>query len=137
MAGAVMSDIGSDNGRGINSGCTIRCVNTKWSAIRIMSRPTSDRPTILVADDDEFAREWACEIVRSLDVDVISACDGAEAIDQLEHTTGAAIVDLNMPRATGLEVLSIASRRCPGLPVLLLSGAGEIEDAVAALKHGA
>lgn len=92
---------------------------------------------MLVADDDEFVREHVVGVLGSIGLHTISARDGREAISQISSDIDAAIIDLDMPGASGLEVLAVAIARAPGLPVIILSGAGEVQDAVLALKRGA
>ncbi|MEM1186130.1 MAG: sigma-54 dependent transcriptional regulator [Planctomycetota bacterium] len=102
-----------------------------------MTHPTTTTGRVLVADDDDFVREHVCEVLKSRGLEPVPAVDGADAIQSLDGSLDAAIVDLDMPGASGLEVLAVAMTKTAGLPVIILSGAGEVADAVAALKRGA
>ncbi len=63
------------------------------------------RPTILVVDDDPDYREL-CRVKLSRDFDVMTASDGVDAILRLnERRPAAVLLDLRMPRASGLDVL--------------------------------
>ncbi len=99
----------------------------------------SDAPKsrVLIADDDEFVRENLRLLLEANQHGVTAAIDGADAIRKLDEPVDVAILDLNMPGATGLEVLGVIRSQRPELPVIMLSGAGEAADAVAALKRGA
>ena len=102
-----------------------------------MTTPATQRNVILIADDDEFIRDHLKILLESDKHRVVVATDGKEAVAMLEEAIDVAVLDLNMPEASGLEVLGVASRRRPDLPVIMLSGEGEAADAVAALKRGA
>jgi DNA-binding NtrC family response regulator len=93
--------------------------------------------TILIADDDAFLREFIAQTLEPIGHSCLEAEDGKDAIDKLEPDLGLVLLDLQMPHASGLEVLAVARRRCPDVPVMVISGTGEVEDAVSALKHGA
>ncbi|MEM1331416.1 MAG: sigma-54 dependent transcriptional regulator [Planctomycetota bacterium] len=102
-----------------------------------MVRPAASRHNILIADDDEFVREHLRVLLETNGYRVLAVNDGADAISGLGERFDAAILDLNMPGASGLEVLGVAQSKRPDLPVIMLSGEGEAADAVAALKRGA
>lgn len=102
-----------------------------------MRSPQSQTRVVLVADDDKFIRDHVGALLGASGVTVEYASNGAEAIRSLSDRLDTLVVDLDMPGATGLEVLAVASRKFPRLPVIMLSGAGQVEDAVAALKRGA
>jgi DNA-binding NtrC family response regulator len=102
-----------------------------------MTRPTAHQNDILIADDDEFVREHLRLLLESNGCRVLAVSDGAQAISSFGERLDAAILDLNMPGASGLEVLGVARSKRPDLPVIMLSGEGEAADAVAALKRGA
>lgn len=93
--------------------------------------------TILIADDDPFLREYIAQTLEPSGCVCVEAEDGKAAIEMLRPELDLVLLDLQMPHASGLEVLSIARRRCPDVPVMVISATGEVEDAVSALKHGA
>ncbi|MDF1808873.1 MAG: sigma-54 dependent transcriptional regulator [Phycisphaerales bacterium] len=95
------------------------------------------KQSVLVADDDSFIREFIRNAVSGFDFQVAEAQDGSEAINLLDPALDIILLDLQMPKASGLEVLSVARSKCPDVPVIVISGTGEVSDAVAALKHGA
>lgn len=96
-----------------------------------------DRPRILLADDDPHARDLLRVHLEDAGFEVVEAADGKEAIDAISDELSLAMFDLRMPRATGLECLAVARRRAPVLPVMVISGEGDVADAVAAMKQGA
>lgn len=93
---------------------------------------------ILVADDDPTIRSELSEVLQAQGHEVAAASDGAEAIRMLEaEAYDAALLDLVMPRATGLEVLRRVRVVRPQTAVIMITGQGTIDTAVEAMKSGA
>ncbi|MEI6875794.1 MAG: sigma-54 dependent transcriptional regulator [Spirochaetota bacterium] len=94
--------------------------------------------TILVADDEKNIREGLAEALRIEGYRVLTAADGAEALKSIEGgEIDLVITDLRMPKIAGSELLRSTAGRYPGLPIIVLTGHGTIEDAVAAMRSGA
>lgn len=102
-----------------------------------MAEQSSRVRRVLVADDDQFALDFAAVALESIGIEVLRAVDGKEAVEKLDSSLDAILLDLDMPEATGLEVLRVASSKAAGVPVVVLSATGEVDDAVVALKQGA
>jgi DNA-binding NarL/FixJ family response regulator len=103
-----------------------------------MTTPLKTR--VLLADDHAVVRSGLRAILESEpDIEVVAeAADGAEAIEKaLESRADLAIVDVSMPRLTGLQVTSELARRCPGMRVLILSVHDSEQYFFEALKAGA
>lgn len=93
---------------------------------------------ILVADDEPDIVLSVSERLRWLGHEVISASDGAAAVAAVEsHTIDLALVDVSMPRLSGIEVLKCIKQRWPNLPVIIVTAYGTIRLAVDAMKEGA
>jgi DNA-binding NtrC family response regulator len=92
---------------------------------------------ILVADDDAVARRLLDHHLREAGFETVLAADGADAIDKLGPNIALALVDLQMPKADGMQCLRIAQERFPELPVVMISQTSEIKTAVHAMKQGA
>lgn len=98
---------------------------------------------LLIADDDpSLRRTVALLAVKRLGLKVVEAGDGAEALAVLERevpqgTVAAVVLDLNMPKMGGLEVLTQMSERFPGTPAVILTASHAAEDAVMAIRKGA
>jgi len=96
------------------------------------------RFTIVVADDEKNIREGLAEALSLDGYRALPAADGAEALALVESgDADLVITDLRMPKLGGTEVLKSMTSRYPGLPVIVLTGHGTIEDAVAAMRAGA
>ena len=98
----------------------------------------SDAVTILVADDETGMRESVARALRREAFHVIAVEDGAAALDVLRRGgVDLLVADLRMPGLDGLELLRAVKVVAPDTGVILLSGRGTVEEAVAAMKEGA
>ncbi len=102
------------------------------------SPPAETPPTVLIADDDPFIRQSLEDILTYEGYLCVGARDGKEALDLLDRTTvNCVLLDLQMPRISGMEVLQRILEKKPDLPVIIISGHGTIQLAVQATKMGA
>ncbi len=93
---------------------------------------------ILVADDDPTLRSELAELLRADGHEVQVAADGGEALQGLESESfEVALLDLVMPRATGLEILHRLHVVRPETAVVMITGHGAVDVAVEAMKGGA
>ena len=93
---------------------------------------------ILVADDDTTLREELAALLREDGHAIVTAADGREALRTVERESfDVALLDLRMPKATGLEVLHRLRVVRPETAVVMITGEGTIDAAVEALKGGA
>src|SRR5260221_8322952 len=94
--------------------------------------------TILVVDDDPTNRDLITQQLAGIGDDILAAADGEAAVEQLRAGfPGAVIADVKMPRMDGLELLRHAREVDPDLPVILVTGYGDIAMAVQAIRDGA
>lgn len=93
----------------------------------------------LVADDHPAMRRAVTEILQANGVQVIGeAADGEEALAKIEARKPAvALIDIRMPRLSGVEVARRAGRSTPETAVILYSGYGDKALLVEALDAGA
>jgi CheY-like chemotaxis protein len=94
------------------------------------------KPNILIAEDDPSVLASLEQVFSALGYAVRTATDGLKAVAALrEHVPDILLSDLNMPGMSGFELLSIVSRRFPGVRVVAMSGAfsdAEIPSGLAA-----
>jgi CheY-like chemotaxis protein len=78
---------------------------------------------MLIVDDDAVFCEIADELFSSLGYTVRCADDGFEALAMMKQALPDIIIcDLNLPKMSGFELLSIIRRRFPQIPVIAMSG---------------
>ncbi|HEY8725961.1 MAG TPA: response regulator transcription factor [Gaiellaceae bacterium] len=93
-----------------------------------MPEPTrSDPVRAVVADDHPAVLRSVCDILIDAGVDVVGrASNGEEAAAKIESTRPAvAVVDVRMPRMTGIEVAAQVSRTTPETQVILYTAYGD------------
>ncbi|KLU01122.1 MULTISPECIES: response regulator [Rhodopirellula] len=79
-------------------------------------------PTVLVTDDDADFRGVVCEALARRGVHTAQAADGDEALRVIEKTAiHMVLLDVHMPRVTGLDVMRILSQRPNSMPYVLMS----------------
>lgn len=96
----------------------------------------SDRPTVLVVDDEENIRAAIAFTLRREGFDVLEAATGHEAVEQADHNPDVVVLDIMLPGIDGLEVLR-RIRTTSNVPVLMLSAKGDEIDRVVGLEIGA
>lgn len=93
---------------------------------------------ILVAEDERDLNEILCKKLRSEDYCVDGCFDGEEALDHLASVDyDAVILDIMMPKRSGLEVVEQLRRQGNQTPVLFLTARDSIDDRVTGLDAGA
>jgi two-component system response regulator RegA len=93
---------------------------------------------ILLADDDEAYRLRLARALQARGHVVVSACDGAEAIQfSNQPAIEVAILDLKMPHHSGIDVLRSIMQSRPEMRVLIHTGYGSIASAMEAVRLGA
>ena len=100
-----------------------------------MSLPGS---TILVIDDDAIVRESIVAYLMDSGFNILEADNGEQGLQLYrEHSPDLILCDLRMPRMDGLSVLRNVREESPGMPFIVVSGAGVMADVVQALRLGA
>lgn len=94
--------------------------------------------TILVIDDERAIRNTLKDILSFEGFEVEEAVDGAEGLEMIKQKDYDCILcDVKMPKMDGIEVLDKAKELKPDVPFVVISGHGNIETAVDAVKKGA
>ena len=102
----------------------------------VNSRSASDRPTVLVVDDDESVREMLSASLSTA-YDVVTAADGATALAALQQTPcDLLMADLKMPGMDGLTLIREARKQSPELPVVIVTGLPSEASAIEAIDIG-
>ncbi len=95
-------------------------------------------PKILIVDDEKAIRRTLKEILEYEKYEIDEAEDGEIGLAKIEKNNyDVVILDVKMPKKDGLEVLTEMQQKGIDTPVIVLSGHGNIETAVEAVKKGA
>lgn len=93
---------------------------------------------ILIIDDERAIRKTLTEILSFEGYKVDEASDGEEGLKKFkEKTFDLVLCDIKMPKLDGIEFLQRAGEINPDTPIIMISGHGNIETAVEAVKKGA
>jgi two-component system C4-dicarboxylate transport response regulator DctD len=93
---------------------------------------------LLFVDDERDMREAAAQWLALAGFEVVLAEDGGAAAQRLRAgDIDVVITDIRMPRKDGMALLDIVLDHHPGLPVILLTGHGNVPLAVEAMRRGA
>ncbi len=94
--------------------------------------------SILVVDDEQYIRKLLQDALTSIGYEVDTAEDGSVALARLRDTHyDLVIADLRMPGVAGDDLLESIRESGIDTDVLMISGAGSINEAVQAMKYGA
>jgi DNA-binding NtrC family response regulator len=95
-------------------------------------------PKILIVDDEAAIRRSFRDVLEFEDFQVDEAADGMEAVAKVKSTSyDVVICDIKMPKMDGLEFLERSTIIAPDVPIIMISGHGNIDTAVEAVKKGA
>lgn len=98
---------------------------------------TSDR-SVYVVDDDEAVRDSLKALFESSGFAVAAFASAEEALDRCRDAgNGCLVVDVRMPGMTGIELQEKLREREIDLPVIVVTGHGDVPLAVRAMKGGA
>jgi two-component system response regulator FixJ len=97
----------------------------------------ADLGAVHIVDDDEPLRRALQRLLRSVGYTAITYGTAAAVIDVAPRLSGCLLLDLRMPDMSGLEVQAQLVRRGIRLPVVVVTGHGDVPSAVQAMKAGA
>ena len=93
---------------------------------------------ILIIDDEKAIRKTLTEILSFEGYKLDEAADGEEGLKKFkEKAYDVVLCDIKMPKLDGIEFLQKAAEANPDVPIIMISGHGNIETAVEAVKKGA
>ena len=93
---------------------------------------------ILVIEDEPGIVDFLERGLASYGFDVASAADGVQGSERaLNEPFDLVVLDMMLPRRSGIEVLGDVRSAHPALPVIILTARGEVEDRVSGLDAGA
>jgi DNA-binding NtrC family response regulator len=93
---------------------------------------------ILIIDDEKAIRKTLTEILSFEGYKLDEAADGEEGLKRFKDKSyDVVLCDIKMPKIDGIEFLQKAGEVNPDVPIIMISGHGNIETAVEAVKKGA
>lgn len=97
-----------------------------------------DDSVVFIIDDDAAIRDSLSWLVESVGLRVKTFANGDEFLEAYDPSLlGCIVLDVRMPGLSGLDLQEELNRRASDLPVLIITGYGEVQGAVRALKAGA
>lgn len=94
--------------------------------------------TVFIVDDEEGIRKALMRVFRIAGIEALSFSSAQDFLDAYEPGQGGCLVlDLSMPTMSGIELQRALAERAVGLPIIFLTGHGNVGTAVAAMKLGA
>ncbi len=97
-------------------------------------------PNILIVEDEEAIRRVLKKVLSEDDSknNILEASDGAEAINKIKtENLQLVICDIKMPKKDGLDVLNFLKSYDDKIPIIMISGHGDLKTAVMAMRKGA
>ncbi len=94
--------------------------------------------TLLIVDDDASNLASLVKIFEKMELRVLPATSGQEALETLRnHAVNVVLTDLMMPQINGVDLLKHVRMLCPSTEVIMMTAYGTIERAVEAMREGA
>lgn len=98
----------------------------------------TNEPTIFIVDDDEAVRDSLKALLESAGLKVQAYGSGQEFLNANDPSrSGCLLLDIRMPDMSGLEVQEELVAKQDNLPIIMITGHGDIPIAVKAMKAGA
>ena len=95
-------------------------------------------PTVFVIDDDAAVRKAVSRLLRSAGIAVAVFASPREFLAQYDpDMPGCLVLDLAMPDINGLQLQTTLAKKGCTLPIIFLTGHGDVSKSVQAMKHGA
>jgi len=94
-------------------------------------------PTVFVVDDDEAVRKALSLLIKSAGISVESYASAGEFLDGYDpKRPGCLVLDIRMPGMNGLELQEKLVSKQIKIPVIIITGHGDVPTAVRAIKKG-
>lgn len=94
-------------------------------------------PTVYVVDDDEAVRDSLEALFEAAGLQVTTFPSARQFLDAMASPAGCLVADVRMPDMDGLQLLAELAARPSALPVIVITGHGDVPMAVKAMKLGA
>ncbi len=103
-----------------------------------MTIRNKDKAHIFLVDDDSLVRDVITRTLLQLNVEVMAFACASDCLEHLHsHVCDLLITDVKMKEIDGIQLLKQVKQVAPSLPVIVITGYGDVPMAVQALKLGA
>jgi FixJ family two-component response regulator len=110
----------------------------KEAVITDQLMPLSSSSTVFVVDDDAAIRKAVSRLLRSAGIAVAVFASPGEFLAQYDPATpGCLVLDITMPDFNGLQLQATLGEKGSMLPIIFLTGHGDVSKSVQAMKRGA
>lgn len=97
----------------------------------------SDDAIVFIVDDDEAVRQSTAWLIESIGLNVKAFASADEFLENYNNESGCVVMDVRMPGISGLEAQEEMKNKGISLPLIFITGHGDVPMAVRALKRGA
>jgi DNA-binding NtrC family response regulator len=99
---------------------------------------TEKNPVVVVIDDDVSVRDSLKDLIRSAGLDVQAFASAQEFLTStLPHAASCLVLDVNLPGLSGLDLQQELTKQDAQIPIIFITGYGDIPTSVRAMKAGA
>jgi len=93
--------------------------------------------TVHIIDDDDAVRHSLEFLLKTANIEVYSYDSGEAFLEKMQTTEGCVVTDIRMPGISGLDLMVRMKERHLNMPVIVITGHGDVPLAVEAMKLGA
>lgn len=103
-----------------------------------MALTTTQDPTVFIVDDDDAVRESLAFLMKSVGIKAEVFASAQAFLDNYSpERAGCLVLDIRMPGMSGLELQDVLNKKGALLPIIFITGHGDVPMAVKAIKEGA
>src|SRR6476646_7357879 len=100
--------------------------------------PSAPNPTVFIVDDDPAIRKAISRLLRSAGIALAAFASPKEFLAQYDPAApGCLVLDIAMPGFNGLQLQAALGEKVSTLPIIFLTGHGDVSKSVQAMKRGA
>jgi FixJ family two-component response regulator len=100
--------------------------------------PTTEEATVLLVDDDEHIRQSLAALFESVGLNVKMFASAAELLEsKLPDVVSCLVLDVRLPKLSGLDFQAELAKTKNSIPIILMTGYGDVPMSVKAMKAGA
>ena len=96
-----------------------------------------EKPTVFLVDDDDAVRDAVSMLLESAGLQARCFDSAQRFLDEYDATPGCLVLDVAMPGMTGLELQEKLNKSGIRIPIIFITGHGDVPMSVRAIKQGA